>query len=575
MIQVKAPASRRPHSGGMRRLAFPLCVALLLCAPALAAPPSTIPSAAVASQLGETLNQLPGHGVDGEPVATAEVRAIYAALGNTPLWQLDPRADERRQALEAAIAGAADQALRAEGLHGAALARLAHPATARHVAARDVLLTDAALDYASQLRRGAADAAALGPDWHIAPDGFDAVHALTEALRGGQFAAFLSSLAPADPQYRTLLTALQHYRALVRAGGWAPIPGRDEVKLDGRDPRLPALRNRLTAEGYLPIGRDGDLGTLSLAVRAFQTRHGLDADARIGQRTLAALNVDAEQRANQIAANLERWRHLPRQFGPRYIAVNLADQSLELVEEGTSTFHTRVIVGDTRHQSPMIRATVTGVTFNPPWNVPPSIAVREMLPRLKRDPHYLAANDIVIVGRGDDDPFGLRVDWRRMSGQNFPFRLQQRPGVKNSLGVLKLEMANPWNVYLHDTPVKQLFARAQRGFSHGCIRVQQPGELARRLLDDPAWDGDAIAQGIAAGDTHTVPLRRPVPVYLLYWTAFVDADGAVNFRDDLYGRDAPVELALDLNAPANATQLQRTASCSEPNAAAAALSRGG
>ena len=574
MIQVKAPASRRPHSGGMRRLAFPLCVALLLCAPALAAPPPAIPSAAVASQLGETLNQLPGHGVDGEPVAVAEIRAIYAALGNTPLWQLEPRAEERRQALEAALAGAANHGLRADRLHPVSLARLPHPATARDIAARDVLLTDAALAYTSQLRRGAAGIEALGPDWHIAPDAFDPERALIEALRGSQFAAFLASLAPSDPQYAALLAGLRRYRALVAAGGWTAIPGRDEVKLDGRDPRLAALRTRLAAEGYLPARRDADIGTLSLAVRAFQAQHGLDADARIGQRTLSALNVSAERRAEQIAANLERWRHLPRQLGPRYIAVNLADQSLDLVQDGASIFHTRVIVGDVRHQSPTIRATVTGVTFNPPWNVPPSIAVREMLPRLKRDPRYLAANDIVIVGRGANDPFGLRVDWRRMSGQNFPFRLQQRPGVKNSLGVLKLEMPNPWNVYLHDTPVKQLFARAPRGFSHGCIRVQQPGELARRLLDDPAWDADAIARGMAAGETHTVPLRRPVPVYLLYWTAAADTDGAVNFRDDLYGRDAPIEVALDLTPPANATQLQRTASCGEANAAAA-LSSGG
>jgi murein L,D-transpeptidase YcbB/YkuD len=555
-----------------RLAAFAIVLAASISASeAIAGPPAPIPAAAVAAEIGKILDRLPGRGVEGEAVAAVEIRAVYAALGTGPLWQLDARAEDRGHALAATLAGAADHGLRTERLHGAALGRLAHPATAHEFAARDLLLTDAALDYASQLRRGVVGAEALGPDWHIAPDSFDPARALTEALRGGQFAAFLSSLAPADPQYRALLTALQRYRGLARAGGWAPIPGPDEVKLDGRDPRLQALRNRLLAEGYLPAGRDSEIGAVSLAVRAFQAQHGLDADARIGQRTLAALNVGAAQRASQIAANLERWRHLPRQLGPRYIAVNLADQSLDLVEEGTSTFHTRVIVGDKRHQSPMIRAAVTGVTFNPPWNVPPSIAVREMLPKLKRDPRYLSANDIVIVGRGHDDPSGLLVDWRRISGHNFPFRLQQRPGAKNSLGLLKLEMPNPWNVYLHDTPVKQLFARAPRGFSHGCIRVQQPGELARRLLDDPAWDADAIARGIAAGDTHTVPLRRPVPVYLLYWTAFADPDGAVDFRDDLYGRDAPIEVALGLNPPANATQLQRVASCSQPGAAGGAL----
>lgn len=555
-----------------RRTTFPLTLTLAfawltLGQPVAAEAPSISPTA-VAAQIADVIEYPSAHGLDREPIESAELHLVYAAVANAPLWQLGPQAEARRQILETALDTSPDQGMTAHGLHTGLLARLAHPTTARDVAERDVLLTDAALRYATALRRGATRAEALGPDWHLASDAFDPARALSDALRAGRLADFLSSLPPPNPQYAALVAALRRYRSLGRQGGWTAIPGGGEVKLDGHDPRLPTLANRLAAENYLPAGNDSvDAGRLGPAVRLFQARHGLDPDARVGARTLAALNVTAEERANQIAANLERWRHLPRQFGTRYIVVNLADASLDLIEHGTSSFRTRVIVGDVRHPSPTIQATVTGITFNPPWNVPPSIAVREMLPRLKRDPRYLAANDIVIVGRGADDPFGLRVNWRSISGRGFPFRLQQRPGANNSLGVLKLEMPNPWDVYLHDTPAKALFARAQRGFSHGCIRVQQPAELARRLLADSGWDADAIAQGIASGVTRTVALHRPIPVYLLYWTAFVDSEGAVNFRGDLYGRDAPIERALDLErVPANATELQKTASCSQPRA---------
>lgn len=538
--------------------------------PAAADPPPATPPVALSARIADVVEHSSAHGIDGEPVDSAALRVVYAAFDDGPLWQLEPQAEARRQVLESSLDTLPAQGMTADGLHLNALAHLAHPATVQAIAERDVLLTDAALGYVTKLRRGAVGVEALGSDWHILPDAFDPARALIEALRADRFGSFLNSLSTSDPQYGALLRALRRYRVLSRSGGWAPIRGRDEVKLNSSDPRLPLLRNRLAAEGYLPNGSDDDVGTLALAVRLFQTRHGLDPDARLGQRTLAALNVSADERVDQIAANLERWRHLPRHLGERYIAVNLADASLDLIENGTSTFHTRVIVGDVRHPSPMIHATVSGVTFNPPWNVPPSIVVREMLPRLKRDPHYLAANDIVIVGRGADDPFGLRVDWQRISGLSFPFRLQQRPGLKNSLGTLKLEMPNPWNVYLHDTPAKTLFGRAQRGFSHGCIRVQQPAELARLLLADEAWDTGAIAQGIASGVTRTVALRHPVPVYLLYWTTFVDAAGVLNFRDDLYGRDPPIERALDLERiPENASELQKTASCITPSFGAA------
>jgi L,D-transpeptidase YcbB len=512
---------------------------------ARAAAPTPPSAAFIDVELDDVIVRAQSNSIAGERVAGADIRAVYAELGRHPLWQVEPAAQARAEALRQALVGAIDQGVALEGLHLDALEKL-QPATPRAIAERDVLLTDAALSYARKLRRGSVPDDALGEDWHIQPDPFDPVTALTQALRAGDVQPFLQSLAPAAPGYRALVAALGQYRALARSGGWAAIPAGSEVKLDGSDPRRDGLRARLAAEGYLDRA-DLDPAHLYAAVRQFQVRHGLDSDARVGLRTLAELNVSAAARAAQIAANLERWRHLPRRFGERYVAVNTADQSLDLIADGASRFHTRVIVGTPRRATPEIGATITGITFNPPWKIPPSIAAKEMLPRLKRDPGYLAANNIVIVGRAAD-PFGAAVDWRRISAASFPFRLQQIPGPTNSLGGLKLEMQNPWNVYLHDTPVKTLFARNERGFSHGCVRVQQPEELARHLLnDEEMWSAQAIANAVLAGDTRTVPLRPAVPVYLLYWTAFVDADGAVQFRKDIYGRDEAVERALGVS----------------------------
>jgi L,D-transpeptidase YcbB len=281
-------------------------------------------------------------------------------------------------------------------------------------------------------------------------------------------------------------------------------------------------------------------------VRRFQARHGLVADGIVGPATVRALNVPVAHRIQQIILNLERWRWLPRDLGRHYIAVNAADAMLQVVADGRTVLTSRVVVGDLRHPTPMVQARLDTVLLNPPWNVPTSIAVEEILPRLRANGRYLAENDIVILERRESDPFGLAVDWSAIPSEPFPFRLQQRPGSANPLGRIKFDAPNRFDVYLHDTPVRSIFARPVRTASHGCIRVERANDLAIHVLEDGTgrWTQQRVAEAIATGDSQRIVVARSLPLYVLYWTAFAAPEGHVEFRDDVYGRDRQLAAML-------------------------------
>jgi murein L,D-transpeptidase YcbB/YkuD len=224
------------------------------------------------------------------------------------------------------------------------------------------------------------------------------------------------------------------------------------------------------------------------------------------------------------------------------VAVNTAAAHLEVITNGDPTYESRTVVGDPRHPTPVMKATILGVTFNPSWTVPHSIAAKEILPRLRLDPTYLARSKIEILGRATD-PHGLQLDWTSYSQANFPFQLRQAPGPRNALGLVKFEMPNEFSIYLHDTPDRSSFEKITRNLSHGCVRVARVDDLARLLIDDPAvWLESDTAAAIKSGRTITVPLARPLPVYLLYFTAYVDSEGSINFRPDVYRRDYAVAI---------------------------------
>ena len=470
----------------------------------------------------------------------SQLQRVYAEHNFQPLWSGSAEGLERRRIARSVLERANEHGLE-PGRYAGANWGLAE-GVGNQAAEIDIRLTLDVLHYAQDVRNGSLLPREVYQDVDLAQAIFDPVLALTAAVRRGEIANFLSELPPPQPEYQRLVPALAGYRRIEAHGGWPSVPGSKEVKTDGSDPRLYLLMRRLRAEdpeAALP-GADP-----VAAIKRYQQRNGLTTDGRAGPMTLEMLNVSAAERIAQIGANLERWRWMPRTFESRYIAVNVPDQSLNLVENGKVLLTSRVIIGRPQTPTPMFRATATAVTVNPPWNVPHSIAVNEILPRLKREPTYLATQDMVLVNGPVDDPSGARINWQGMTADRFPHQIRQLPGDRNALGKLKLELPNRFSVYLHDTPGKAAFETDQRALSHGCIRVQQILPLAALARGgDLKVVREDLERLMAAGVTVQIPLSEPLPIYVLYWTAMAAEDGSIGFRRDLYGRDRRLETAL-------------------------------
>ncbi|HEV8253669.1 MAG TPA: L,D-transpeptidase family protein [Vicinamibacteria bacterium] len=390
----------------------------------------------------------------------------------------------------------------------------------------DAQLSYALAHYASDLAEGRFDPHGATYYWSVAPVSIDLTAFLEEAAAAPRVVDVLTRLEPDHDGYRSLVRALARYRSLAAAGGWPSVTTAASLKPGTRGPAVVALRRRLAASGELPLALDANANTfdapLADALRRFQSRHGLEADGVAGKDTVAALNVPVDARIRQIELSLERWRWLPRPLGRRWIAVNIPTFMLYGFDGGRPALAMRVITGRTESPTPVFSQPMQEVIFRPYWNVPPGIAANEIVPAVLRRPDYLARNGLEVV-RGD--------------GGDVSFR--QRPGPGNSLGLVKFVLPNPFNVYLHDTPHDQLFARSRRDFSHGCMRVERPAELAQWVLAPaPEWTPRAVAAAMRSGDERHVPLPQPVPVYVVYMTAWATSDGSVSFGPDLYGHDA-------------------------------------
>lgn len=421
----------------------------------------------------------------------------------------------------------------------------------------DLLLTDAFLIYGSHLLAGRVNPETIDSEWHAQRRDADLAGVLQGALDSGRIEDALKGLLPPQSGYARLREALARYRAVAAEGGWRPIPDGPTLRSDDRGVRVGALRTRLRATGDLDreVLADEELFDEKLgdAVRRFQARHGLDLDGAVGPATLAALNVPAARRVEQIELNLERWRWLPQDLGERHILVNIANFELDVVEAGRTAMTMRVVVGRDYRRTPVFSDRMTYLVLSPYWYVPSSIAVKDKLPLIRKDPGYLAGQSMkVFQGWGAEmrevDP--RVVDWSKVSAGNFPYTLRQEPGPGNALGRVKFMFPNKFNVYLHDTPSRELFAKTVRTFSSGCIRIEKPIELAEYLLrDDPKWTRESILAAVDRHAEQTVRLARPLQVHLLYWTAWADEDGSIQLRNDIYGRDQRLEDALREEAP--------------------------
>lgn len=446
-----------------------------------------------------------------------DVRAVYEMGGWRPLWT-----PARVRAL-----GAVSERAERHGLSGgdffdfAGLA--ADPATS------DVRTTAAALTYARVLAEGRVRPETVEELWEMRKNRVDLPGGLTDAIARDRLLDWFESLAPTDIGYSNLSAGYVRYRRMIAAGGgWPAFPSGPTLEPFAIDARVPALVARLAAEGDLARDRAAALaGTTTYsaelveAVRGFQVRHGLAADGRIGQGTQRSLSASAEDRARQIALNLERRRWLARDVAPERIEVNTAAAIMVYWKDGRPVHSNRVVVGTPTNQTPSLEKPFASVVANPPWYVPASIARAEILPR---GPAYLAANNMFISN-------GTVI---------------QRAGPTAALGFVKFELRDSYAIFLHDTPAKAAFANAYRHRSHGCVRVQDAVEFARLLLSPDPERLATFDRAQVTRETRRVTTGREISVRLLYWTAFVDGQGRVAFREDVYDRDNRLAQALGI-----------------------------
>lgn len=505
-----------------------------------------------------------GHdvGVEGRRLlARRALPSFYEGRAFAPAWAVGSDGPARVASLLTALDRATTHGLDREDYHRTAIDSLARRLSTGSTSpeqrvAVELLATDAFLVLGSHLLLGRVNPETIDPEWLANRRSARLEDVLEEALRSGRIEARLFELAPRQPRYATLLRAAASLRSIAVDGGWPVVPDGPRLEEGVRDERVRLLRRRLRASGDLdPTSRRvSDLfdGAVLEGVRRFQERHGLEVDGIVGPATLGALNVSAEERARQIETNLERWRWLPDDLGERHIEVNIAGFDVRVVERGVVVRRHRAVVGRQYRQTPMFSGSMTYLVLSPYWHVPPTIAAVDKLPVIKADPAQISAQRMTLLepstGRAVDPS---TVDWAAMTGSEFNrrYRLRQNPGPWNALGAVKFMFPNRYNVYLHDTPSRELFERARRSFSSGCIRVQNALGLAEYLLaDQPEWTRARMDQVVAGGVERTVSLTRQMPVHLLYWTAWAE-DGVVHFREDLYGRDLAVQRAVEAPPP--------------------------
>jgi len=339
----------------------------------------------------------------------------------------------------------------------------------------------------------------------------------------------------------TTQRAIQTYDAIVARGGWPVVPKNLELRLGARDPSIVDLRARLSVSGDLDpnasaVGNDIYDSYLEEAVRRFQARHGLSIDGVVSEATFDAMNVPATTRRDQLKINIERLKTLATNLGPRYVVCNIPAARIEAIEHDVAVSRHTAVVGKPDRPSPDINSNIIEINFNPYWTVPASIVRKDLIPRMQDQPDYLTQNHIRIFDSAHRELQPSQINWYSEDATNYTFK--QDPGSLNSLGSIRINFPSAYGVYMHDTPLKNLFGDDFRFHSSGCVRVQNVRQLVAWLLDETkGWSPAEIDRVIKSGEQKTARLAKPVPLHWVYVTAWSASDGVVQFREDIYGRD--------------------------------------
>lgn len=406
----------------------------------------------------------------------------------------------------------------------------------------DTTLTDAFLLYAKHMATGRVDNLAVYPTWTISKRAVNLPDLLQKATHGGNLTQVLNGLTPTYPGYLELKGQLDKYQNIASNGGWGQISTGASLKIGSKGVRVSQLQKRLTVTREYTATEKTTIfdKPLKQAVMKFQAHHGLKANGVVDKQTLQALNIPVNQIIKLIELNMDRLRWLPLQTSNQYLLVNIPNFSLDVMESGQSILNMPVIVGKGANRSCVLSSKISYIEINPYWSVPDSIGRKEILPKLQQDPNYLAKEQMNVYNSSFANPpiDPSRIDWKKVNPNNMPYKFRQMPGEKNALGNIKFIFPNVCGIYLHDTPSRNLFGRNRRDFSHGCIRVGKPIELADYLLSDkPNWDGDRVESQIKLGKRQIVYLAEPMDVNIVYATVWVDNNGELQFRNDIYQID--------------------------------------
>ena len=475
------------------------------------------------------------------------IASFYQQRSYEPIWVGKSGKDkQRRKAFLAALKNGAAHGLPMGRYDPKTVAaNLDAARTPRDLGRLEVEMSRLFLQYAQDIQTGALTPKRVTSGIERQIPRRDRTAQLT-AFSKSSASGYIKNLVPKTPEYTRLMKEKLRFEKLIGKGGWGETVRASKLEPGMANNAVVQLRNRLIAMGYLKRTNTKQYDAkIQQAVAAFQADHGLPVDGIAGKGTLGELNVSAQDRLKSIIVAMERERWLNRDRGRRHVLVNIPDFTAKIVDNDRVTFQTRAVVGKnvSDQRTPEFSDTMEHMVINPTWNVPRSIATKEYLPLMQQDPS--AAGHLRLVDGSGRTVSRANIDFTQFTPQNFPFDLKQPPSRRNALGLVKFMFPNRHNIYLHDTPAKNLFSRNVRAYSHGCIRLAEPFEFAHTLLAAQTRQPEQVFKAkLDTGNETVVPLERQIPVHLIYRTAFTQAKGKINFRRDIYGRDAALFKAL-------------------------------